>query len=157
MACIEWSKPFAYLFWVNYHLSKAFFQKKARQESRNRPFFSLPPNHTLWIPWPKAHFPCISWVQVGGASTLIFTFHYPLCLSSFAPLPFLPFLPCLLLLHVLCSCLSSTIWKAWALGLASFPLISLWAWMVCWQKSLLTQPTGVLLLLFSFPALFVAC
>ena len=114
------------------------------------PFSSPPPNHTLWIPWPRAHLSCIGWVQVGGAPTPFKWVPIPSTFVFFAPTPFLPFLPCFLLLHILCPCLSSTIWRPWALGLASFPLISLWAWIVCWQKSLLTQLTRLLLLLFFF-------
>ena len=86
--------------------------------------------------------PCIGWVWVSGAPTLVYKFHYPSHLSSFAPTPFLSFLPCLFLLHVLCLCLSSTVWRVWALRLTSFPPISLWAWMVCWQKPLIIQPLG---------------
>ena len=31
------------------------------------PIFSPPLNHTLWIPWPRAHLSYIGKVQVGGA------------------------------------------------------------------------------------------
>ena len=35
------------------------------------PLFSLPPNHTIWIPWLRAHLLCISWVWVGGVLALM--------------------------------------------------------------------------------------
>ena len=38
-----------YLFWVRYHLSRVYSQKKSRLKTKYRPLFPLPPNHTLWI------------------------------------------------------------------------------------------------------------
>ena len=58
---------------------------------------------------------------------------------------------------LLCSCLSSMAWKAWALGLVLFPLISLWAWTLAWQKSLPIQFVGLLLLLLLFLLCLWAC
>ena len=55
-----------YFFWVRCHPSRTFPLKNLKREPRLDPLFSLPPNHTLWIPWPMAHFPFIEWVQVGG-------------------------------------------------------------------------------------------
>ena len=39
MACIKWPQPFANLFWVKCHPSKALPQIKPRQEPQNRPSF----------------------------------------------------------------------------------------------------------------------
>ena len=52
------------------------------------------------------------------------------------------FVVCLLYL-----CLSSMAWRVWPLGLVMFPLISLQAWTLVWQKSLPIQSVGLLPLL----------
>lgn len=52
-------------------------------------FFPPLSNHTLWIPWPRAHLSYIGWVQVGGVWVLCacptsVLIHYFFGLHSFA-------------------------------------------------------------------------
>ena len=83
------------LFWVRYHPSKVYSQKKSHLETKYRPIFPPPPNHTLWIHWPWAHLFCIGWVQVGGAPlSSVFVFFHSHAVSVVADWF------CLILLHV---------------------------------------------------------
>ena len=64
------SGPSPYSFGWDAILTGDFPQRSLSGNPRIDPIFSPPPNHTLRIPWPMAHFSCIGWVQVGGALTL---------------------------------------------------------------------------------------
>ena len=77
--------------------------------------------HPLWISWPWAHLPCISWVQVSNAPTIVWLFHHSLFLFSFFSTLFL-----LLLLNFVSfySCIFSTcaypLWRALFLSFQAF-------------------------------------
>ena len=63
----------------------------------------------------------------------------------------------LALSHSTCLCLSPTMWKAWALGLASPPFIPFVAWTLSWRKALPVQPVGLPFLLLHFLPCLWAC
>ena len=84
MACIKWSQPILNSFGWDAIPAGHFFQRSLSGNLKIDPLFSLPPNHTLWIPWPMTHLPCIGWVQVGGALALC------ACSTSFEFVSFWP-------------------------------------------------------------------
>ena len=53
-----------YLFWVRYHPSRVYSQKKSRLETKYRPIFPPPPNHILWIPLTMGP-PPLYWLGTG--------------------------------------------------------------------------------------------
>ena len=53
-----------YFFWLRYHLNRVYSQKKLWLETKYRPFFPPPPNHTLWIPLTVGP-PPLYWLGIG--------------------------------------------------------------------------------------------
>ena len=128
MACIKWPQPFACLFWMKCHPSKAwrFPKRSLGRNSRVNPPFSPPPNYTLWIPWLRAHLPCISWVQVGDAPALVWAL-----LSSVFVFLYSHAIPAILVLSHSTTCagfvlISHSVKGAWVFGLVLLPFLSSW-------------------------------
>ena len=105
--------------------------------------------HPLWISWPWAHLPCISWVQVSDALAIVWLFHHSLFLFSFFSTLFL-----LLLLNFVSfySCIFSTcaypLWRALFLSFFLFRLS--WPFVSALPHSCLFL--GLWACLLSFPA-----
>ena len=157
MACIKWPQPFANLFWVKCHPSKALPQIKPRQEPQNRPSF---------LPTIKPH-PLNPLTE--GPPPLYWLGTSRWCFSPYVSFTILIIYLLLLPQHSCRSCLVSVYCVCWACAYLPWRegCMGFWACIasltflkdlvISGQKFLPFQPTELLFLSFLFQLHLWAC